>query len=124
MYSYTMDGDRIIRHICGNPAGREAEWYFTSAWGADAKGRRSFWDSSREFCRPTAMSLNEKVGGPKLVHAGCWAHSRRKFFDAVKLNPNDAVATRIVKCFLLASFCQHGPSKRHFKSRSAARSIS
>jgi len=32
-----------------------------------------------------------------LVHAGCWAHSRRKFFDAVKLNPNDAVATRIVK---------------------------
>ena len=43
------------------------------------------------------MSLNEKVGGPKLVHAGCWAHSRRKFFDAVKLNPNDAVATRIVK---------------------------
>jgi hypothetical protein len=39
----------------------------------------------------------EKVGGPKLVHAGCWAHSTRKFFDAVKLNPNDAVATRIVK---------------------------
>jgi len=29
--------------------------------------------------------------------AGCWAHSRRKFFDAVKLNPDDAVSTRIVK---------------------------
>src|SRR5665647_3650776 len=38
-----------------------------------------------------------KGGGPKLVHAGCWAHSRRKFFDAVKLNPHDAVATRMVK---------------------------
>jgi transposase len=39
----------------------------------------------------------DRVGGPKLVHAGCWAHARRKFFDAVQLNPNDAVATRIVK---------------------------
>src|SRR5260370_9260976 len=39
----------------------------------------------------------ESVGGPKVVHAGCWAHARRKFVDAVKLNPQDAVATRIVK---------------------------
>ena len=27
------------------------------------------------------------VGGPKLVHVGCWAHARRKFVDAVKVNP-------------------------------------
>jgi len=36
------------------------------------------------------------VGGPKLVHAACWAHARRKAFEAAKLNPGDAAATRIV----------------------------
>jgi hypothetical protein len=37
------------------------------------------------------------VGGPKMVHAACWAHARRKFFEAAKLNPSDVAATRIVK---------------------------
>jgi hypothetical protein len=32
-----------------------------------------------------------------MVHAVCWAHSRRKFFEAAKLNPSDADATRIVR---------------------------
>jgi transposase len=31
-----------------------------------------------------------------MVHAGCWAHARREFFDAVKLNPKDQTATGIV----------------------------
>jgi Transposase IS66 family len=30
------------------------------------------------------------------VHAACWAHARRKFFDAVKLNPKDQTSIRIV----------------------------
>jgi transposase len=39
----------------------------------------------------------ERVGGPRMVHAGCFAHARRNFVDAVKLNPQDVAATRIVK---------------------------
>jgi hypothetical protein len=38
----------------------------------------------------------EQVGGPKIVHAACWAHARRKFFEALKLNPGDRLATHIV----------------------------
>jgi transposase len=38
----------------------------------------------------------EQIGGPGMVHAGCWAHARRPFFEAVQLNPHDPVATRIV----------------------------
>jgi len=38
----------------------------------------------------------DQVGGPKLVHAACWAHSRRKFHEAVKLNPQDKVAIGLV----------------------------
>jgi transposase len=30
------------------------------------------------------------------VHAACWAHARRKFFQAVELNPKDEDALRIV----------------------------
>ena len=36
------------------------------------------------------------MGGPGIVHTGCWAHARRKFFDAVKLNPKDQTAIGIV----------------------------
>jgi len=36
-------------------------------------------------------------GGPKMVHACCLAHSRRKFVEAFKLNPKDLASTRIVK---------------------------
>jgi transposase len=29
----------------------------------------------------------DRVGGPKLIHAGCWAHARRYFFQAVEAIP-------------------------------------
>jgi transposase len=31
-----------------------------------------------------------------MVHAACWAHARRKFFQAVELNPKDQQAIGIV----------------------------
>ena len=34
--------------------------------------------------------------GPKMVHVGCWAHARRKFVDAVKVNPQDGEAVKMV----------------------------
>ncbi|HEX9199478.1 MAG TPA: IS66 family transposase [Acidobacteriaceae bacterium] len=37
------------------------------------------------------------VGGPKMVHAACWSHSRRQFVDAIKLNKLDADSIRIVE---------------------------
>ena len=38
----------------------------------------------------------EQVGGPKMIHACCWAHARRKFLEALQLHPEDRTATRIV----------------------------
>ena len=41
----------------------------------------------------------------KMVRVGCWAHARRKFVDAVKVNPKDAAAvvmvTRMDALFLI-----------------------
>jgi transposase len=38
----------------------------------------------------------EKVGGPKMVHACCWTHARRGFYEAHKLSPGETVAKGIV----------------------------
>jgi transposase len=38
----------------------------------------------------------DKVGGEKLVHAACWSHSRRKFYEAHQVCPGESVAKGIV----------------------------
>ena len=43
-----------------------------------------------------AYAAYDRVGGPKMVHAACWAHARRKFDEAIKLNKQDLVSTRIL----------------------------
>ena len=43
-----------------------------------------------------AYAAYDRVGGPKMVHAACWAHSRRRFVEAIKLNRQDVASTRIV----------------------------
>ena len=70
---------------------------FDFCLGRGREGPKEFLGQFEGILQTDGYVAYEKVGGPKLVHAGCWAHSRRKFCDAVKLNPNDAVATRIVK---------------------------
>jgi transposase len=56
-------------------------------------------DGPKQFLGPFAGLLQtdgyvayESVGGPGLVHAGCWSHALRYFVAAVELNPNDAAA--------------------------------
>jgi transposase len=34
----------------------------------------------------------EQEGGPKMVHAACWARAKRYFFEVVQLNPQDAAS--------------------------------
>jgi transposase len=70
---------------------------FDFCLGRGREGPKEFLGQFEGILQTDGYVAYEKVGGPKLVHAGCWAHSRRKFCDAVKLNPNDAVATRIVR---------------------------
>ena len=42
---------------------REPAWCSTSAWAADATGRRSFWDRLKGFRRPTAISPTREWAG-------------------------------------------------------------
>jgi hypothetical protein len=64
--------------------------------GRGRDGPKEFLDQFEGILQTDGYGAYDHVGGPKLVHAACWAHSRRKFFEAAKLNPGDAAATRIV----------------------------
>lgn len=64
--------------------------------GRGRDGPREFLGQFEGILQTDGYAAYDRVGGPKIVHAACWAHSRRKFYEAAKLNPTDATATRIV----------------------------
>jgi len=68
-------------------------------------------------------AYDRDVGGPKMVHAACWAHSRRKFVDAVKLNQQDAASVRAVELMdeLFAIDAQARDEKMDHAARHALR---
>ena len=43
------------------------------------------------------VAYDRGVGGTNMVHAACWAHARRGFVDAIKLNKLDAASISIVE---------------------------
>jgi transposase len=69
---------------------------FDFRMGRGREGPQKFPGKSEGILQTDGYAAYERTGGPKLVHAACWAHVRRKFFDAVKLNPEDRVAAQMV----------------------------
>ena len=69
------------------------------------------------------VSYVRGVGGPKMVHAACWSHSRRKFVDAIKLNKLDAASISIVELMdkLFAIDAQARDEKMDHTARHAMR---
>ncbi|MGH9479277.1 MAG: IS66 family transposase [Terriglobales bacterium] len=74
----------------------EAEVVFDFRMGRDRAGPRAWLADWNGILQTDGYAAYEGVGGPKLVHAGCWAHARRKFHDAVKLNPEDRAALSVL----------------------------
>ena len=64
--------------------------------GRGRDGPKNFLGQFEGILQTDGYGAYDRVGGPRIVHAACWAHARRKFFEAAQLNPSDAVATRIV----------------------------
>ena len=65
--------------------------------GRGREGPKQFLGKFSGILQTDGYIAYEKVGGPGMVHAGCWSHARRGFCDVVKLNPGDPVAAPIVK---------------------------
>src|ERR1035438_7589474 len=81
---HAMAGRGTTPAISGNTEHQAEQPSLSSAWGAGAKGPCVSWNTSKAFYRPT------------LMHAACWAHSRRRFVEATKLNQQDVASARIV----------------------------
>jgi transposase len=64
--------------------------------GRGREGPKSFLGNYEGILQTDGYAAYDRTGGPKMVHAACWAHARRKLFDAVKLNPEDRVARQLV----------------------------
>src|SRR5438876_4611486 len=64
--------------------------------GRGRDGPKQFLGHFEGSLQSDGYAVYEQVGVPKMVHAACWAHCKRYFFDAVQLNPQDAVAIQIV----------------------------
>jgi transposase len=64
--------------------------------GRGREGPRSFLGNYEGILQTDGYAAYDRTGGPKMVHAACWAHARRKLFDAVKLSPEDKTATQLV----------------------------
>jgi hypothetical protein len=64
--------------------------------GRGRDGPKRFLGQFEGILQTDGYSAYDQIGGPGMVHAACWAHARRQFFEAVKLNPRDPVATPIV----------------------------
>ncbi len=64
--------------------------------GRGRDGPKRFLGQFEGILQTDGYAAYDQIGGPGMVHAACWAHARRQFFEAVKLNPRDPVAAPIV----------------------------
>jgi transposase len=79
----------------GTPGGSTI---FDFRMGRDREGPANILDKFEGILQTDGfISYVSGVGGPKMVHAACWSHSRRKFVDAIKLNKLDAASISIVE---------------------------
>ena len=69
---------------------------FDFRMGREREGPKRFLGNFAGILQSDGYGAYDQVGGKQIIHAACWAHARRKFFDAVKLNPRDQISIRIV----------------------------
>ena len=64
--------------------------------GRGREGPKLFLGQFEGILQTDGYVAYEKVGGPNMVHACCWTHARRGFYEAHKLSPGETVAKGIV----------------------------
>lgn len=77
----------------GQPGGSVV---FDFQLGRSREGPKKFLGPYEGILQTDGYAAYDRVGGPNMVHAACWAHARRKVFDALKLNPDDRAARQLV----------------------------
>lgn len=60
-------------------------------------GPAAFLQNYRGVVQTDACGAYDSVIGPQMIHAGCWAHVRRKFHEAHQLDPADEAAREVIE---------------------------
>ena len=74
----------------------EAPVVFDFRMGREREGPKRFLGNFEGILQSDGYGAYDHVGGAGIVHAACWAHARRKFFEALKVNPKDQSSIGIV----------------------------
>jgi hypothetical protein len=69
---------------------------FEFRMGRGREGPLRFLENFEGILQTDAYSAYDRVGGAKMMHAACWAHARRRFVEATKLNKQDVASIQIV----------------------------
>jgi transposase len=69
---------------------------FDFRMGRDREGPRLFLGNFEGLLQTDGYKVYDKVGGPRIVHAACLSHARRKHVDAVKVNAKDIESACVV----------------------------
>jgi transposase len=69
---------------------------FDFRMGRDREGPKQFLGRFEGLLQSDGYKAYDKVGGPRIVHAACLSHARRKHVDAVKVNAKDVESARVV----------------------------
>jgi transposase len=69
---------------------------FDFRMGRDREGPKLFLGKFDGLLQTDGYKAYDKIGGPRLVHAACLSHARRKHIDAVKVNAKDVESARAV----------------------------
>ena len=69
---------------------------FDFRMGRDREGPKLFLGRFEGLLQTDGYKAYDKVGGPRIVHAACLAHARRKHIEAVKINAKDVESARVV----------------------------
>jgi transposase len=94
----------------GCPGG---ETVFDFQMGRGREGPRQFLKDFKGTLQTDGyVAYDRGIGGPGMIHAGCWSHARRGFVDAVKVNSLDMEAVQMV-CRMDALFLVDRTAKQH-----------
>lgn len=77
----------------GSPGGSVV---FDFRMGRSREGPKQFLNRFPGILQTDGYAAYDHTGGAGMVHAACWAHARRKVFDALQLSPEDRVARELV----------------------------
>jgi transposase len=72
----------------GRPGGTVV---FDFRLGRGRDGPKQFLGQFEGLLQTDGYAAYDQIGGPKMVHAGCWSHAERYFPEAAQLNPKDPV---------------------------------